>query len=103
MRKMSLDRRVRTLERKINGAEITCLMADGSQRRVRARRLREMLGEIGRDDLSADTRALLECVRDNCQATRYGHMGQLLRVIACARQSAERLSSEERARIEASE
>jgi hypothetical protein len=76
----SLERRIAGLERRIVGGEIICHMADGTERRIRGKRLIEMLHEINQGILKRDTQTVLDAVSDNCLETGHGHMGNLLRV-----------------------
>jgi hypothetical protein len=96
-----LQDRIAALEHRMVGGEIICRMADGTERSIRSRRLVHMIGEITRGVVKDDTRAVLECVSDNCQAAENGHLPELLRVLWHARESSAQLTAEEAARLRA--
>ena len=75
-----LQSRITELERRINGGEIVCYMADGTERQVRRKRLIEMLRETSQGIVRQDTRTFLDAVSDNCLETGHGHIGNFLRV-----------------------
>jgi len=60
-----LQSRIAELEHRIIGGVFICFMPDGTERRVRGRRLAEMLREIDQGVIKDDTRAVLECVSGN--------------------------------------
>ena len=83
---MKLAKRLELLENKFSSAEITLWMANGSTRRVRARRLIQMIPEImSGGALGPDTTAVLASVRDNCKAVGEGHLPELLKVLYAGR------------------
>ena len=61
----------------------------------------EMLREIDQGVIKADTRAVLECVADDCSTSGNGHLSELIRVLWGARQAAAELMPEEAARLDA--
>jgi hypothetical protein len=95
--------RVAALERQIHGKTITCVMADGSVRHVRGKRLKDMFFEVTHNIIREDTLAVLECIADNCTQIGCGHMTNLIRVMWVGRQRVAMLTPEEAARLDACE
>ena len=84
---MDLKKRLETIETKFSNAEVTLWMTNGSTRRVRVRRLVQMIAEIVIGGaLGADTRAVIDSVRDNCRAVGEGRLPELLKVLYAVRQ-----------------
>lgn len=98
-----LQSRLAELEHRTIGGVFICVMSDGAERRVRGKRLPEMLAEIDQGVIKDDTRAVLECVSDTCCASGNGHLTELVRVLWGAHDAAAKLGPEEAARLEASE
>jgi hypothetical protein len=103
---LKLAKRLKLLENKFSSAEITLWMANGSTRRVRARRLIQMIPEImSGGPMSPDTTAVIDSVRDNCKAAGEGHFPELLKVLYAGRGEGPRvadisiLSPEEREQV----
>ena len=103
---MKLAKRLELLENKFSSGEITLWMANGSTRRVRARRLIQMISEIMiGGPMSPDTIAVIDSVSDNCKAAGEGHLPELLKVLYAGRGEGPRvvdisiLSPEEREQL----
>jgi hypothetical protein len=103
---LKLVKRLEVLENKFSNAEITLWMANGSTRRVRARRFIQMIPEImSGGPLGSDTKAVIDSVRDNCKAVGEGRLPELLKVLYSLRDETPRvadiskLSPEERQQL----
>jgi hypothetical protein len=84
---MDIKKRLETIEAKFSNAEVTLWMASGSTRRVRVRRLVQMIAEIViGGPIGGDTRAVIDSVRDNCRAVGEGRLPELLKALYAVRQ-----------------
>ena len=82
-----LERRLAELERRLQTGFVTLQMTDGTTRAVSCRRLLAMVGEVQRGQIDDDTQAVLDATSDNCEAAGFGHMTDVVRVMAAARVS----------------
>ena len=82
---MSLKKRVQELERKQVDEPITLAMPDGSMRTVRGSRLPDMFFELAQGVIREDTQLVIDSVSDDCSASGNGHMTELVKVTAFAR------------------
>jgi hypothetical protein len=72
---------------KLSNVEVTLWMTNGSTRRVRVRRLVQMIAEIvSGGPIGPDTRAVIDSVRDNCRAIGEGRLPELLKALYMVRQ-----------------
>jgi hypothetical protein len=84
---MKFVKRLELLQKKFSSAEITFWMANGSVRRVRARRLIQMIPEVMRGGpMRPDTTAVIDSVCDNCKAAGQGRLPELIKVLFAARE-----------------
>jgi hypothetical protein len=88
---MKLVKRLELLEKRCSSGEITFWMANGSVRRVRAWRLIQMITEVmSGGPMRPDMRAVIDSVRDNCEAAGRGRLPELVKVLYAAREDAGR-------------
>jgi hypothetical protein len=74
--------RLEAVEAHFVGGDVRLTMPDGGVRTVQARRLIQILWELGDGIVKEDGQAVIESVSDDCFVTGNGHMVELIKVAA---------------------
>ena len=97
---MNINSRLKSLEKVLSVGFITLEMPNGRTKKIRGKRILDMLTEMAQGIIKEDTQAVIDSVTDDCPATGNGHLTEVIKVWHAGNQL---VSPEEAARLDVSE